>query len=81
MERLSKAEKKIEALEKINEADLITIDDLGWGTLTSLSKASSTKLLKVVRISCSAIIVSQRPGAHWYGGRVENTSLMCYATA
>lgn len=50
--RLSKAEKKSEALKKINEADLLTIDDFGLGTLTAQEKASSMKLLKVVPITC-----------------------------
>ena len=53
VERLSKAEKKSEALKKINEADLLTIDDFGLGTLTAQEQSlSSMKLLKVAPITC-----------------------------
>ena len=69
VERLSKAEKKSETLKKINEADLLTIDDFGLGTLTAQEQSLVYEIIKSRADNLSTIIVSQ-------SGWVENTSLM-----
>lgn len=66
VERLSKAEKKSEALKKINEADLLTIDDFGLGTLTAQEQSLVYEIIKSRADNLSTIIVSQRPCADWY---------------
>lgn len=66
MERLSKAEKKSEALKKINEADLLTIDDFGLGTQTAQEQTLVYEIIKSRADNLSTIIVSQRPCADWY---------------
>lgn len=66
MERLSKAEKKSEALKKINEADLLTIDDFGLGTLTAEGQGLLNEIIKSLAHNLSTIIVSQRPCVDWY---------------
>ena len=64
--RLSKAEKKSEALKKINEVDLLTIDDFGLGTLTAQEQSLVYEIIKSRADNLSTIIVSQRPCADWY---------------
>ena len=66
VERLSKAEKKSETLKKINEADLLTIDDFGLGTLTAQEQSLVYEIIKSRADNLSTIIVSQRPCADWY---------------
>lgn len=66
VERLSKAEKKSEALKKINEADLLTIDDFGLGTLNAQEQSLVYEIIKSRADNLSTIIVSQRPCADWY---------------
>ena len=70
--RLSKAEKKSEALKKINEADLLTIDDFGLRALIAQEQSLAYEIIKSHADNLSTIIVSQRPGM---GGWVESTSL------
>ena len=65
--RLSKAEKKSEALKKINEADLLTIDDFGLGALIAQEQSLAYEIIKSHADNLSTIIVSQRPCADWYG--------------
>lgn len=64
--RLSKAEKKSEALKKINEADLLTIDDFGLGALIAQEQSLAYEIIKSHADNLSTIIVSQRPCADWY---------------
>lgn len=66
MERLSKAEKKSEALKKINEAVLLTIDDFGLGTLTAHEQILVYEIIKSRADYLSTIIVSKRACAGWY---------------
>ncbi|MBS5226190.1 MULTISPECIES: ATP-binding protein [Parasutterella] len=65
--RLSKAEKKSEALKKINEADLLTIDDFGLRALIAQEQSLAYEIIKSHADNLSTIIVSQRPCADWYG--------------
>lgn len=66
VEKLSGAEKKSEALRKINEADLLTIDDFGLSTLTAQQQAIVYDLIRSRADNLSTIIVSQRPCKEWY---------------
>lgn len=66
VEKLSKAEKKTEALKKVNEADLLTIDDFGLGTLTAQEQSIVYEIIKSRADNLSTIVVSQRPCADWY---------------
>ena len=59
-------EKKSETLKKINEADLLTIDDFGLGTLTAQEQSLVYEIIKSRADNLSTIIVSQRPCADWY---------------
>lgn len=60
VERLSKSEKKTEALKKkVNEADFLTIDDLGQGTLTAQEQGIVYEIIKSRADNLSTIIVSQ----------------------
>ena len=59
--RLSKAEKKSEALKKINEADLLTIDDFGLRALIAQEQSLVYEIIKSRADNLSTIIVSQRP--------------------
>ncbi|WP_290070463.1 ATP-binding protein [Parasutterella excrementihominis] len=58
VERLSKAEKKSEALKKINEADLLTIDGFGLGALTAQEQSLVFEITKSRADNLSTIIVS-----------------------
>ena len=58
--------KKSEALKKINEADLLTIDGFGLGTLTAQEQSLVYEIIKSRADNLSTIIVSQRPCADWY---------------
>ena len=58
VERLSKTEKKSEALKKINEADLLTIEDFGLGTLTAQEQSLVYEIIKSRAVNLSTIIVS-----------------------
>ena len=71
MERLSKAEKKSEALKKINEADLLTVDDFGLGFLTAQEQSLVYEIIKSGRYL--VYYHSQRRPCS--NGSVENTSL------
>lgn len=75
VERHSKAEKKSEALKKINEAGLLTIDDFGLESLTAQEQSLIYEIIKSRADNLSTIIVSQRPCADCMSGFVENTSL------
>ena len=57
MEWLSKAEKKSEALKKINEVDLLTF---GPGTLTAQGQSLVHEIIKSRADNLSTIIVSQK---------------------
>jgi len=66
VERLSKSDKKTGALKKVNEADLLTIDDFGLGTLTAQEQSIVYEIIKSSADNLSTIIVSQRPCADLY---------------
>lgn len=67
VERLSKSEKETEALKKVNEADLLTIDDIGLGTLTAQEQGIVYEIIKGRADNLSTIIVTLRTCADWYG--------------
>ena len=66
LERLSKAEKKSEGLKKFNEADFLTIDDFGLGSITAQEQSLVYEIIKSRADNLSSIIVNQRPCAEWY---------------
>ena len=60
--------KKSEALKKINEADLLTIDDFGLGTPAAQEQGLVYEIIKSRANNLSSIIVSQRPCADGMSG-------------
>ena len=66
VERLSKTEKKSEALKKINEADLLTFVEFGLGILTAQEHNLVYEIIKSPGDNLSTIIASQRPCADSY---------------
>ena len=65
VERHSRVQKKTEALKKINEADLLPIDDFGSGTLADQEQSLVYETIKSRADNLSTVIVSQEPCADW----------------
>lgn len=66
LEPLVHAAYKIEELKKINQADLLVIDDFGLGAVDEAAQEQIYSLINSRAGKLSTVVVSQRPFEQWY---------------